>query len=60
MFDRLYCFPTDGIDRRAAQTVLHHTLDVVVKTTAPIVPIFSDDCYVHRYGTQLGKGGSGY
>ncbi|XP_067937829.1 isoleucine--tRNA ligase, mitochondrial-like isoform X2 [Watersipora subatra] len=54
--DRLYCFPADSRERRSAQTVLHHTFNILVYSAAPILPFFAEDCFVHRYGTQLNKG----
>ena len=53
---RLYCYPVDSTDRRSAQTVLHHTLEVMLRSFAPILPFFAEDCYHHRHATQLNQG----
>ena len=41
--DRLYCDAQNSSRRRAAQTVIHHVLDGLVKLLAPIVPFTAEE-----------------
>lgn len=43
--DRLYTFGKDSVERRAGQTVLHHTLLVLVKLIAPILVFTADEVW---------------
>jgi isoleucyl-tRNA synthetase len=43
--DRLYTFAADSKERRAAQTVLHHTLSVLVRLLAPIMPFTAEEVF---------------
>ena len=45
--DRLYADARDSITRRQAQTALLHTLIVLVKSMAPIMPHLAEDIYRH-------------
>ncbi|MBP6342389.1 MAG: class I tRNA ligase family protein, partial [Candidatus Omnitrophica bacterium] len=43
--DRLYTSAAHGLERRSAQTVLYHILDVLVRVTAPIMCFTSDEIF---------------
>lgn len=43
--DRLYTSAAHGPERRSAQTVLYHILDVIVRVLAPIMCFTSDEIY---------------
>jgi len=43
--DRLYTSAAQSLERRCAQTVLYHILDVLVRVTAPIVCFTSDEIF---------------
>ena len=45
--DRLYSEKSDGRERRSAQTVIRHALDVLVKASAPIICHTSEDIFQH-------------
>jgi isoleucyl-tRNA synthetase len=48
--DRLYCSGADSTERRAAQTALWHTLDLLVRTIAPILSYTADEIWSHVPG----------
>ncbi len=43
--DRLYCEPRDSSQRHAAQTVMYHVLDAIVRMIAPILAFTSDEIW---------------
>lgn len=43
--DRLYTSAAHGLERRCAQTVLYHILDVVVRVIAPIMSFTADEIF---------------
>lgn len=43
--DRLYTFANNSIERRAAQTVVHHILLNLVKLSAPIIPHTAEEVW---------------
>ncbi|RLE15487.1 isoleucine--tRNA ligase [Candidatus Aerophobetes bacterium] len=43
--DRLYTFPSNSLQRRAAQTVLYSILTVLVKLTSPILSFTSEEVW---------------
>ncbi|XP_064623018.1 isoleucine--tRNA ligase, mitochondrial-like [Lineus longissimus] len=48
--DRLYCDCADSLTRRSGQMVLHHLLDILTKTCAPILPHLAEEIHLHRCG----------
>ena len=55
--DRLYTFPGDSVERRSAQTVLHKTLQALLKLSAPILSFTSDEAW-QSLRAQLAAAGS--
>ncbi len=43
--DRMYCDARNGERRRAAQTVMHHVLEGLVKMLAPILPFTAEETW---------------
>jgi len=43
--DRLYCDPANSSSRRAAQTVLYHLIDVLLRLLAPVLSFTVDECW---------------
>jgi len=43
--DRLYTFYADSLDRRSAQTVMFHTLNILLRIIAPILPFTSEEIW---------------
>lgn len=41
--DRLYCEKSDGLQRRSAQTVLHHISQVLVRLLAPVMSFTAEE-----------------
>ncbi|XP_071496652.1 isoleucine--tRNA ligase, mitochondrial-like [Diadema antillarum] len=52
--DRLYSERADSEGRRSCQTVLHHMLEVMARSLAPIVPHLAEEVYLH-YSQQHGE-----
>ncbi|XP_038048865.1 isoleucine--tRNA ligase, mitochondrial-like [Patiria miniata] len=48
MKDRLYCEAYDSLERRSCQSVLHHLLEVIVRSIAPITPHLAEEAFMHR------------
>jgi isoleucyl-tRNA synthetase len=48
--DRLYTFAAKSIARRSAQTVIHYTLNVLLKTLAPILVFTADEAFSFAQG----------
>jgi isoleucyl-tRNA synthetase len=48
--DRLYCSAAESPERRAAQTAVWRTLDVLVRVMAPILSYTADDVWAHLPG----------
>ncbi|XP_072022668.1 isoleucine--tRNA ligase, mitochondrial-like, partial [Amphiura filiformis] len=46
--DRLYNERADSSERRSCQTTLHHTLEVLMRSLAPIIPHLTEDAFFHR------------
>ena len=44
--DRLYCDATEGASRRAAQTVMYHILDAMVRMLAPILAFTANEIWL--------------
>ncbi len=53
--DRLYCSGADAFPRRAAQTTLWHTLDLLVRLMAPILSYTAEDIWSHVPGKETGS-----
>ncbi|MEW6308851.1 MAG: isoleucine--tRNA ligase [Bacillota bacterium] len=49
--DRLYTFPAASRERRAAQTVLYHVADVLVRLVAPVLTFTADEIWPYLPGT---------
>lgn len=49
--DRLYCDGADSLSRRAAQTVLDHILNALVRLMAPILSFTAEEIWQHMAGT---------
>ncbi len=45
--DRLYTSPPDSIERRSAQTAIHHILDAIVRLMAPLLPFTAEEVWAH-------------
>ncbi|THB70133.1 MAG: isoleucine--tRNA ligase, partial [Desulfovibrio sp.] len=45
--DRLYVSATDSLERRSAQTALHHILLVLIKNMAPIMSFTAEEAFSH-------------
>ena len=45
--DRLYCEPSSSVSRRSVQSVLHHLLQVLVRSLAPITPHLAEEVALH-------------
>jgi len=43
--DRLYTSPPESKERRSAQTVMHHALDVIARLMAPILPFTAEEIW---------------
>ncbi|XP_784868.3 isoleucine--tRNA ligase, mitochondrial [Strongylocentrotus purpuratus] len=54
--DRLYCERGDSEKRRSCQTVLHHMLEVISRSLAPIVPHLAEEVHLHYSKQQEGAG----
>jgi isoleucyl-tRNA synthetase len=50
--DRLYTWPKRSVGRRAAQTVLHETLDALVKLLAPVLSFTAEEAYQLKPGAK--------
>jgi len=50
--DRLYCSAAQSLGRRAAQTTLHHLLDLLVRLMAPILSYTADEIWSHVPGEK--------
>ncbi|MBF0589205.1 MAG: class I tRNA ligase family protein, partial [Magnetococcales bacterium] len=50
--DRLYCDGADAISRRSAQTVLHHSLEVLVRMMAPILAFTAEEAWGQMAGER--------
>ncbi|XP_071791393.1 isoleucine--tRNA ligase, mitochondrial-like [Asterias amurensis] len=48
MKDRLYSEVCDSVERRSCQTVLHHMLEVIGRSVAPILPHLAEEAFIHR------------
>ncbi|AGH96332.1 isoleucine--tRNA ligase [Pseudobdellovibrio exovorus] len=48
--DRLYTWKHDGLARRSAQTVLHHTTETLIKMMAPILSFLAEESYSYFKG----------
>eukprot|EP00301_Raphidiophrys_heterophryoidea_P005169 c12200_g1_i1.p1 GENE.c12200_g1_i1~~c12200_g1_i1.p1 ORF type:complete len:1388 (+),score=335.82 c12200_g1_i1:36-4199(+) len=46
--DKLYADSPNSVKRRSCQTALHYALEVVTKSTAPLVPHTSQDVHSHN------------
>ncbi|MDP3142608.1 MAG: isoleucine--tRNA ligase [Candidatus Omnitrophota bacterium] len=53
--DRLYTFPADSKERRAAQTVLHYCLNALVRLLAPIIPFTAEEVFKYLPKAQKDK-----
>ena len=49
--DRLYCAAAGSLSRRAAQTVLHESLDTLLLSLAPVLPFLAEEVHGHRTHT---------
>lgn len=45
--DRLYTWKSDGVDRRAAQTVVYLICENLIKVMAPLTSFLSEESYAH-------------
>jgi isoleucyl-tRNA synthetase len=52
--DRLYCEAPDEPARRAAQTVVWHCFETLMRLLAPIIPFTTDEAWQHRPGAGDG------
>ena len=63
--DTLYTSGTNSIERRRAQTTLHHALGALLAVTSPIIPFTAEDIYqyqvmaIERLRTARGGGNEG-
>ncbi|MBF0157910.1 MAG: isoleucine--tRNA ligase [Magnetococcales bacterium] len=50
--DRLYCDGKESLPRRSAQTVLHHTLESLVRLMAPILSFTAEEVWSYMSGSR--------
>jgi isoleucyl-tRNA synthetase len=57
--DRLYTSPSNSIERRSAQTVLYHILNLLVRALSPLLSFTAEEIYMSMpKGSSLAKFGS--
>jgi isoleucyl-tRNA synthetase len=50
--DRLYTFKADGVERRAAQTVIYQIISSMVSVLAPVLSFLSEEVYLNLPGEK--------
>ncbi|XP_064490003.1 isoleucine--tRNA ligase, mitochondrial-like isoform X2 [Ornithodoros turicata] len=55
--DRLYCDASNSLTRRSCQTVLSHTLDVLARLIAPVLPHLCEEVFLHHPENKCAKTG---
>ncbi|ABK44648.1 Isoleucyl-tRNA synthetase [Magnetococcus marinus MC-1] len=50
--DRLYCDAPDSVERRSAQTVMHHMLETLVRLMAPVMAFTAEEVWHYMAGER--------